>query len=139
MRIQLRRVGAMLLVGIMASVVANSVPGADEKSRPGITGTYSDMHHVPDAGDVIGTEMKIVFAGRGFQGAFQVAEGAPGGLILVDVERKSDSISFSIPDGNPYAGTFRGSISGGALRGEIQFKTDAKETVVLRRGKSYWD
>jgi len=124
---------------ITAAVVTYSVRGADEKAQPRITGTYSDMHYVSDAGDVIGTEIKIVFTGTDFEGALQIAEGSPGQLILVHVEREGNSVSFAIPDNSPYAGNFRGSISGGALRGDFQFKTGGSETVVLRRGKSYWD
>src|SRR6267378_2549320 len=82
MRIQLRRVEAALLMTITAAVVTYSVRGADEKAQPRITGTYSDMHYVSDAGDVIGTEIKIVFTGTDFEGALQIAVGSPS-LITV--------------------------------------------------------
>jgi len=135
----LYKVGAVLLLVTVTGGITNFVLEADEKSQPRITGTYSAMRYVPDAGDVIGTEIKIVFTGKGFQGALQIAEGSPGALMLVEVEQKGNSISFSIPEDSPYAGTFHGSISGGVLRGDFQFKTGGSQAVVLRKGKSYWD
>ena len=133
------KVGAVLLLVIITGATTSFVLGADEKSPLRITGTYSDMRYVPDAGDVIGTEIKIVFTGKGFQGALQIAEGSPGTLMLVEVEQKGNSISFSIPEDSPYAGAFHGSISGSVLRGDFQFKTGGSQAVVLRKGKSYWD
>jgi hypothetical protein len=106
---------------------------------PRITGTYSNMSYIQEAGDVIGYEIKIVFTGGRFQGALQIAEGVPGDLILVDIEAKGSSITFAIPDGVPYAGRFSGSVENGMLKGEFTFKSGGKETVALRRGKSYWD
>jgi hypothetical protein len=106
---------------------------------PKITGTYSNMSYIREAGDVIGYEIKIVFTGGRFQGALQIAEGVPGDLILVDIEAKGSSITFAIPDGNPYAGRFSGAVENGWLKGKFSFKLGGKETVALRRGKSYWD
>jgi len=106
---------------------------------PKITGTYSNMAYIQEAGDVIGYEIKIVFTGGRFQGALQIAEGIPGDLILVDIEAKGSSITFVIPDSNPYAGRFSGAVENGWLRGKFSFKSGGEETVALRRGKSYWD
>jgi hypothetical protein len=139
MRPWLHRVGSLIVVMIVTGFVVSSTTEADEKSQTRITGTYTDMRYVSEAGDVIGTEIKIVFTGSRFQGALQIAEGVPGELILVDVEQKANSVSFSIPESSPYPGSFAGAISGGALRGEFRFKSGGSAKVVLRRGKSYWD
>ena len=104
-----------------------------------ITGTFSDMHFVKEAGDLLGTEIKIVYAGDSYQGALQFAEGAPSELVIVKIHKDGNKISFSIPDDNPYAGGFQGSVSNEALQGEFRFKSGGTEKVTLHRGKSYWD
>jgi len=105
-----------------------------------ITGTYTNMSYIEDAGDVVGYEIKIVFIGDGFQGALQIAEGVPGKLILVEVQSPDTKVSFSIPDSSgPYAGQFVGTIEGSVLKGEFRFKDGGSDKVELKRGKSYWD
>lgn len=109
------------------------------QSAPHVAGTYSDMRYIQESGDVLGTEIKIVFTGSDYQGALQIAEGAPGRLILVDVAVRGSAIQFSIPDGTQYPGSFSGEIDNGWLRGEFRFKSGGGEKVALHRGKSYWD
>jgi hypothetical protein len=104
-----------------------------------ITGTFSNMHFIKEAGDVLGYEIKIVYAGGSYQGALQFAEGAPSELVIVKIHKDGNKISFSIPDDNPYAGEFQGSVSSEALQGEFRFKSGGIEKVTLHRGKSYWD
>jgi hypothetical protein len=97
------------------------------------------MSYNREAGDVLGYELKIVLAQGGFQGALQIAEGAPGSLILVDIESHGSKINFSVPDVSSYAGQFSGVIENGILIGEFRFKSGGSEKVKLPRGKSYWD
>jgi len=106
---------------------------------PRITGTYTDMHYVQEAGDVLGCELKIVFTGNAYQGALQIAEGVPGDLVLVNIESKGTEVNFVIPESAAYAGRFHGSIENGVLVGEFRFKDGGSEKVKLRKGKSYWD
>jgi len=94
---------------------------------------------IEEAGDVLGTEIRIAYAGDGFQGVVQMAEGAPGRLMLVDVVQSGNDIRFELPADNELPGSFRGKISNGWLRGEFRFKNGFIEKVALRRGKSYWD
>lgn len=110
---------------------------ADQQAR--ITGTYSDMHYIQEAGDILGTEIKIVFTGSKFQAAIQIAEGEPGDLIVVDVVRNKDSIQFALPAESAYEGKFSGTIANGFLRGEFLFKNGGSDKVALKKGKSYWD
>jgi hypothetical protein len=104
-----------------------------------ITGTFSNIHFVKEAGDVLGYEIKIVYAGDAYQGALQFAEGAPTELVIVKIHKDGNRISFSIPEDNPNAGQFQGSVSTESLQGEFLFKSGGVEKVTLRRGKSYWD
>ena len=104
-----------------------------------ITGTYSDMYYNKEGGDVLGTEIKIVFGAGSYQGTLQIAEGEPSGLVVVQVKAEGNKIAFSIPDDNPYAGQFEGIVSAESLQGEFRFKGGGSEKVKLRRGESYWD
>lgn len=132
--------GALLLPAFLIPVLGVHTPVRVQK-EPRITGTYTNMSYIEEAGDVIGYEIKIVFTGSKFQGALQIAEGVPGELMLVDIKVVGTNISFTIPDGSPYPGQFSGTIENGLLKGTFSFKNGGggSETVELRRGRSYWD
>ncbi len=105
-----------------------------------VTGTYTNMYYNKEGGDVLGEELKIVVTQGGrYQGALQFAEGEPQDLIVVDIELKGDTVSFSVPDTDSYAGRFSGTIANGILRGQFKFKRGGIENVTLKKGKSYWD
>ena len=53
----------------------------EEKEK--ITGTYSDLRPHKKTGDILGVEIRIVYAGKGYQGTIQIAEGWPSDLILI--------------------------------------------------------
>jgi hypothetical protein len=124
---------------LLAPAILTSPSSVEAQKASRITGTYTNMHYVAEAGDVIGYEIKIVFTGDRFQAALQIAEGVPGELVVVDVQSDNANITFSIPDRYSYAGQFRGTIENGVLKGEFLFKNGGSEKVELRRGKSYWD
>jgi hypothetical protein len=125
-------------LALLAPAILVSPSFVEAQEPPRITGTYTNMHYVAEAGDVIGYEIKIVFTGDRFQAAIQVAEGVPGELVVVDLQ-SDDTKIFSVPDRNSHAGQFRGTIENGVLKGEFVFKSGGSEKVELRRGKSYWD
>jgi hypothetical protein len=127
------------LLALTATAVTGQTkhPSLQKPFRP--TGTYSNMYYNAEAGDVIGDEIKIVFTRNGYQGVVQFAEGEPEELVIVSVEVKGTSISFSIPNSSPYAGQFTGAIENGILKGEFHFKTGAVDRVELKKGRSYWD
>ncbi len=104
------------------------------------TGTYTNMYYNKEGGDVLGEELKIVVAQGGrYQGVLQFAEGEPEDLIVVDIELKGDTISFSLPDTDSHAGRFTGTIDSGVIRGQFKFKHGGIENATLKKGKSYWD
>ncbi len=104
-----------------------------------ITGTYTNMQFNRQGGDLLGTELRIAVTRSGYQGVLQIAEGGPGQLVLVNVQVDGNRIKFSIPDDNPYAGSFSGVITNGVLTGHFKYKSGGEEDVVLKKGKSYWD
>lgn len=104
------------------------------------TGTYTNMYYNKQGGDVLGEELKIVMTQGGrYQGALQFAEGEPEDLMVVDIELKGGTISFSVPDVDRHAGHFSGTIDTGVIRGQFKFKRGGIENVTLKKAKSYWD
>jgi hypothetical protein len=140
MRVQ-KKYSAWAFVVLLAAVVwINRSPVAAQSSAR-ITGTFSNLRYNKEAGDLLGYELKIVPAAGGrFQGALQIAEGAPSELMVVDIQAKGPDISFSIPDKyESYAGQFSGTVAAAGLKGEFKFKGGGGEKVELKRGKGYWD
>jgi len=58
----------MLLGAVVASISFGIQASPRTESEPRITGTYSEMHYIEEAGDPLGTEIKIVFTGYKLQG-----------------------------------------------------------------------
>lgn len=54
---------------VVASISLGIQASPRTESEPRITGTYSDVHYIEEAGDLLGTEIKIVFTGSKLQGA----------------------------------------------------------------------
>jgi hypothetical protein len=79
------------------------------------------MYFNKEGGDVLGDEIKIVATGSGYQGALQFAEGAPSNLIVVGIKLDGTRVSFSVPDSDPYASQFVGTIEDGFLKGQFHF------------------
>jgi hypothetical protein len=90
----------MLLGAMVASIWFGIQASPRTESGPRITGAYSDTHYIEEAGDLQGTEIKIVFTGSKLQRALQIAQGPRGVLTVVDVVAKGNSIQFVIPDEN---------------------------------------
>ena len=76
---------------------------ADEAPR--VTGLFSDMRRIADAGDLVGMEVFIVYSTDGIRGrhwAFvQIAEGVPAQPFLVEVSVVGDQIQFVTAAGDP--------------------------------------
>jgi hypothetical protein len=97
-----------------------------------VTGMFSDMRWIQEAGDVIGTEVFIVATNSDYRAVVQIAEGTPGVPVVVPVTVRGADISFTLPT---YYGNlkFNGRITRNALAGML-----GGEKVTLRRGNSYW-
>jgi hypothetical protein len=129
----------LLLLSASAGLLIGAVTFAAAQSAPRITGTYSNMYFNKEGGDVLGEEIKIVFTNKGYQGALQFAEGTPSALMVVDIKVEGTKVSFSVPEPDPNACQFTGTIHRGVLKGQLRFKRGASEEVELKKGKSYWD
>lgn len=94
-----------------------------------VTGMFSDMRYIPQAGDVLGTEVFIVVSPGGYSAVVQIAEGEPGLPVVVPITVNGLDVSFTVTPKLRFAGR----VSSGALVGTL-----GDEKVSLRRGKSYW-
>jgi len=104
------------------------------------TGTFTSLHYHQEAGDLLGTEVRIVRTARGYQAAVQISEGSPSSLYLADATIRENQISFTLEDAEPYSGgIFTGIISSTGLTGTLRFPSGGKDAIDLKRGKSYWD
>jgi len=125
-----------ILVG--AAILVAGTPASQNSMR--ITGTYTNMYFNQEGGDLLGEELRIVAVSGGYQGTFQVAEGEPENLVLVDIKTDGTNITFSVPAVYLESGTFAGTMQNGVIKGNFRRPDgSAGETITLKRGKSYWD
>jgi hypothetical protein len=106
-----------------------------------ITGVYTDMRRHPQTGDILGVELFVVQANRGFYVYFQDAEGSPKVPLTVPAKIENHRIEFELPERDGYAGIFQGVISGSGITGHFingQQSSFGKRDFVLRKGKSFW-
>ena len=102
------------------------------QKRPRVTGFFSDMHYIKEAGDVIGMEVWIVYARGGYWATVQLAQGEPAPPVIVPVQVSGQRVVFSFQLGTDVL-KFDGSVSTAALTGVL-----GTERMSLKRGNSYW-
>jgi len=108
--------------------------GPDAAARPSVTGIFSDMYYSAEGGDVVGTEVFIMYTNQGYYATFQMAEGVPSVPALVQVSVDGVNVSFSVPEAQG-GGMFRGHVTARALVGTLE---EGRDPLNLKRGKSYW-
>jgi hypothetical protein len=97
-----------------------------------VTGLFSDLRFVDEAGDLVGTEIFVVYSGEGYFAMVQVAEGTAGKPWLVPAQVEGPEVRFSIPR----CGEFIGLVSASRLKG--RFESCPNWMVDLPRKSSYW-
>jgi hypothetical protein len=122
---------SVLLVCLLFAVI-----GITAQDQPKVTGFFSDMHYVPQAG-VLGTEVWIVYAGNGYWATVQVASGEPNTPVVVPVDVSGSKIKFTVrisrrPNPDEVL-TYTGAVTRFGLELSI-----AGTTETLSRSNSYW-
>lgn len=126
---------------IFLLVVVSSSIAQQRPQVPRVTGFFSDMSYIPEAGDVVGTEVWIVYARGGYYASVQIAEGEPDPPYLVPVEVTGlTEVKFTISQplksgrkaGPPTVIEFKGTVSNAGLM------LSAPERTLLKRRSSYW-
>ncbi len=110
--------------------------------QPRVTGFFTDMAYIPEAGDVVGTEVWIVYARDRHYAAVQDAQGEPDPPVVVPVAVSGSQVKFSTrkprlyQDGRPapdevtdYVGT--------VTKTGLLLSTPGSSRLLKRRN-SYW-
>lgn len=126
----------LLALGLaMGLVSADTAAAPQQKTRA--TGLFSDMRWIAEAGDVVGTEVFIMYSTDGLAGDYwalvQIAVGVPGPPALVRATVAGDLIEFTLPEA--MGGRFVGRVTSKGLTGKFERFTDR---LTLPRRKSYW-
>lgn len=102
-----------------------------------VTGMFSDMHYINESGDVIGTEIFIVYGSSGYYAIMQCAEGSPSKPVLVKATIKNNEVKLesATEESNCPMGVFSGKVNSNYLRGKFE---GTEYSVILKRKKSYW-
>lgn len=104
-----------------------------------ITGVYSDLHYIEESGDLLGTEVFIVFGGSsGYYAYLQCAEGGPSKPVVVAATVHGNEVELA-PHNEPNThcpnSKFKGKVSRQGLEGKFE-GTDYPG--LLKRKRSYW-
>jgi hypothetical protein len=127
------------LTGLALALVVFAWAATAPAKRPASpTGTFSSMYYNEEGGDLIGTEIRIVYTRKGFQGTIQDAEGEPDELILFAATIDGDN-HFTISYPSPKTGDpvrISGRVTEAGLETKTKWWTGGN---LLKRAPSYWD
>ena len=134
------RTAALVLAAILASAHgadAASPPrsGASPKP-PRATGHFSDFQYIPEAGDVVGTEVFLLVGDNEHWALLQRAEGWPAAPVLVKATVSGTAVQFPFPDFGEDA-VFEGHVTSFGLEGTIRTPKGA-QPLRLPRHQSFW-
>ncbi len=108
----------------------------ESQSKVRATGLFSNMRWVEEAGDVVGTEVFIVYSTNGkndYWALVQTAQGVPDPPVLVKAKIENDHVEISTP--KSVGGRFVGRVTAKALVGRFE---RSASSMTLPRRKSYW-
>lgn len=133
-----KKVFFLIFFGVMFFSLFVPASEAENVQTGKITGIYSSLSYNEEGGDLLGEELFIVWTDNGYQATFQIAEGVPSELILVNLVVKGNEVSFTIPTGD-YSGKFVGHFDKGTLVGTLKFNAGGVVKLRLPKvNKSYW-
>ena len=111
-----------LLLITMFSLVASSATAVSPVTK--VTGIYSDLHYIADAGDVLGMEILIVLGGeQGYFAVLQCAEGLPSKPVVVAATVRGAEVEFAPhdePNSHCPKARFIGTVTRAGLRGKFE-------------------
>lgn len=120
---------------ISSLLVAATGPAS---AAPKITGVYSDLRLVPVEGDVVGTEVFLLYDGSAYAVLLQCAEGRLGPAELLPAIVDYPKVTFTVPKQTATmcpSGEFEGTLSSRGLKGSVK---GLEWPGLLPRKKSYW-
>lgn len=117
---------------------------AQAVDKQAVTGIFSDLYYNDEGGDLLGTEIFIVFDGNDrYVAFFQHWEGGGDPAIVVSVTTgPNNHVSFEIPEPALGAGIYEGNITKAGFDGVWIHRMSNghiyKYPIRLKRKKSYW-
>lgn len=137
-----QRFAGTRLGGFCLLLLAFSASTAQQ--RPRITGFFTDMHYIEQSGDVLGTEVWIVYGGgEEYYAAVQMAEGSPTPPMVVPVQVSGSRVRFMTRqplrdhDGKP-APDLVTQFDGTITRDGLSLSINNSQPHLLNRRASYW-
>jgi len=124
---------------IMLITTTTSVMGSEQQAQ--VTGIYSNLQYIEEAGDLLGTELFIVSGPNGYEVVVQVAEGVPGPILTVPVVVTGTHVRFIVPRPSFGAGTYEGEIGPKGFEGVVTATFNGRvltTPIRLARKNSYW-
>ena len=115
-----------------------SIQHTNSEGKIKYTGTFSNIYYHQKSGDLLGVEIRIVLARKGYKGTIQICEGEPSDLILIDPVFRGNKISFTV-NSPIYQINFEGTIDSKGISGVSSFPGGGKSKDNLPRKSSYWD
>jgi len=128
----------MKFILIITMCLLSIVNIATANERVKYSGTFSTFYYNEEGGDLLGTELRIVFTSNGYQGTIQIAEGTPSKLMFITPVFKERNISFLIDD-ESYKGRFEGKYTELGIEGKISYEGGGESVERLPRKAGYWD
>ncbi len=136
--------GCGFLVVAMAIGAAPSTNAyAAEEQKAHVTGIYSDLAYNEEGGDLLGTEIFVIYVGRlEYVTFFQCWGGEAARPVTVPVKVNGDMISFAVRGALCGDGAYKGRITkagfDGTLTHHLLDGESRVEPVHLKRKQSYW-
>jgi hypothetical protein len=104
-----------------------------------VTGIFSNLHYVVEAGDVMGFEIFILYGGNsGYYAVVQCANGWPSKPAVVAATVRRNEVEFSLHsdvDSHCPEGIFKGRVTTQGLNGVFE---STEYPGFLKRKRSYW-
>ena len=126
---------------VVLALLATSTPTlAADWATPSvhIAGTYSDLAYDGGSGDLLGTEIRIVYSLKGHYAVIQCSAGVP---AVTPLKVHGDRIEFALTEAHEDSlcgsGTRTGIVSADAL--ELWESSRPESKLRLKRQPSYWD
>lgn len=131
----------LAILSIVLAITALSTANAADWNI--CTGTFSTVLFHEEAGDFLGTELRIITYSQTdpdlYQGSLVDCQGWPGKMSVVHPVCDGSTIRFTFPDYMGNEASFTGSVSKQGLEGTVTYSSGASEQWSLPRGKGYWD
>jgi len=135
--------GAKMRIKVFVCILSLlSLSGSQAQQQRRVTGFFTDMHYVPEAGDVIGTEVWIVYARGQYYATVQDAQGEPDPPVIVPVEVSGSKVKFSTRtptmngNGSPALDLVVNYVGTVTTAGLVL--SDSGSARLLKRRNSYW-